>query len=153
MAASRYATKPLLHCPVVQLKWDLIWQYPSFDLGEEFDASTLGKVASKGNAAFLGATHKYLAEPQVLHHEPISCSQFLNHEPRTCIASTRKDLDRMGTCDVLAAAVRTHERMSVVDEIGFVAQLIQHSIKIMMDAMQDSDFRKIQQGCCRSCGG
>jgi len=38
--------------------------YPAFDLGEVFDASTIGKVAPKGNAAFLGKTHAYLCETQ-----------------------------------------------------------------------------------------
>eukprot|EP00286_Rhodomonas_abbreviata_P012765 CAMPEP_0181325326 /NCGR_PEP_ID=MMETSP1101-20121128/20858_1 /TAXON_ID=46948 /ORGANISM="Rhodomonas abbreviata, Strain Caron Lab Isolate" /LENGTH=1312 /DNA_ID=CAMNT_0023433611 /DNA_START=118 /DNA_END=4056 /DNA_ORIENTATION=+ len=35
--------------------------FPAFDLGEVFDATSLGKVSPKGNAAFLGETHKHLS--------------------------------------------------------------------------------------------
>jgi len=38
--------------------------YPSYDLGTDFYAKDLGKVASKGSVAFLGATHQHFTETE-----------------------------------------------------------------------------------------
>jgi hypothetical protein len=38
--------------------------YPSYDLGTDFCGKDLGKVASKGNVAFLGATHQHFTETE-----------------------------------------------------------------------------------------
>mmetsp|Transcript_65390 Transcript_65390/g.160999 ORF Transcript_65390/g.160999 Transcript_65390/m.160999 type:complete len:1316 (+) Transcript_65390:100-4047(+) len=41
--------------------------YPSYDLGEEMSGKDLGKIATKGNAAFLGETHRYFTDTGKSH--------------------------------------------------------------------------------------
>lgn len=38
--------------------------FPSYDLGGEFDANTLGKPATKDSTNYRGGTHKYLTETE-----------------------------------------------------------------------------------------